>query len=224
MRTSENRLTRERNLIVISAWAGIVGAILLNVVPTVTGLFTPGYSTSSQTINDLGIGPTAWIVNTIQFVVGVLFATFAVGFRKAIRPVINRKLSKTTALLFLIAVFTVDGPWTPGKLGTPTSLHGILNIDAILFTFFSATVSIFIIGRYLLKASAWRGYGWYSIATGLAAWGLFILSITLSGQLGQFIGLFERGRILVPTSWVGVTGLRLLRSRSSLTAPVAGRA
>ena len=231
MRTSENRLTRERNLIVISAWAGIVGAILLNVVPTVTGLFTPGYSTSSQTINDLGIGPTAWIVNTIQFVVGVLFATFAVGFRKAIGPVINRKLTTTTALLFLsgvgrllIAVFTVDGPWTPGKLGTPTSLHGILNIDAILFTFFSATVSIFIIGRYLLKASAWRGYGWYSIATGLAAWGLFILSITLSGQLGQFIGLFERGRILVPTSWVGVTGLRLLRSRSSLTAPVAGRA
>src|SRR6266516_3763693 len=141
MRTSENRLTRERNLIVISAWAGIVGAILLNVVPTVTGLFTPGYSTSSQTINDLGIGPTAWIVNTIQFIVGVLFATFAVGFRKAIGPVINRKLTKTTALLFLsgvgrllIAVFTVDGPWTPGKLGTPTSLHGILNIDAILFS------------------------------------------------------------------------------------------
>src|SRR6266700_1833270 len=115
MRTSENRLTRERNLIVISAWAGIVGAILLNVVPTVTGLFTPWYSTSSQTINDLGIGPTACIVNTIQFIGGALFATFAIGFCKPNSTVINRKLTKSTAMLFnsgvgrlLIEVFTVD--------------------------------------------------------------------------------------------------------------------
>lgn len=218
-------------MIIISAWAGIVGAILLNVVPTVTGFFTPGYSTSSQTISDLGIGPSAWIYNSTQFVVGVLFTTFAVGFRKAIRPVINRKLTKATGLLFLsgvgtflIGVFTVDGPWSPGKLGSPTSLHGILHIDVSLFTFFSATASIFIIGRNLLKVSAWRGYGWYSIATGFASLGFFILTIPLSGQLGQFIGLLERVEILVPTSWLGVTGLRLLRSMPSLTAPVVGRA
>lgn len=66
----------------------------------------------------------------------------------------------------------------------------------------------------LIKTRGWRGYGWYSLVTGVV---LLIPPLENNPQHFQFGGLFNRVVLAIAFVWYVVIAVRLLR-QSQLTA------
>jgi len=212
MTQGKTRQERSKGKRIISvqlfALAGVVGPIFFVLMFTIAGWLVPDYSPLRQSVSSLGAeGPHTWIQNTNFVIFGLLLLAFAVGFFQQMREVLKREgLVVSTVLLVLTGAGLVnDGFFTEGSV---TTLHGLLHGLGFLIIFGSLIAALFLIGGQLRPIAAWRGYGWYSMITGLITLGLLVLSAALADPL-QMAGLFQRFLAGEAFAWYVVMGCRL---------------
>ncbi len=197
-------MVRDRERLLLTC--GAVGAILFYIVFTVAGAFRPGYSAMRDFVSDLSLGDQGWeqIANFIVF--GVLMLAFTLGVRSALRtgraavagPLL---LGVFGAGVLLAGVFVTD----PGP--NPTTIHGSLHILVSIASFAALGAAGFVFAR---RFGGWRGFGLYSIASGLAVIVLFVLTQVVGQPLG-IAGLVQRTTIAVGWVWIVLVAIRLLR-------------
>jgi hypothetical membrane protein len=195
------------------ALAGVVGPILYVVVFTLAGFLRPGYSPVRQSISTLGVGANAWLLNTDAVVFGALLLAFAIGFFLLMQQVIKKgRLRTCLVLLILSSVGAINTGLFPAASATVV-LHWTLGF---LLGLLPLVAVYTIVGWQWRHLSNWRGYGWYSLATAIAAVVLILLSFVLlaprsasGGPWTQVGGLIERVLVLVVFAWHVVIGWRL---------------
>jgi hypothetical protein len=206
--------SREKRIFLrICAWAGIVGPILFVLVFTLNGFLQPDYSALSQMVSWLSLRPAGWIQNGNFIVFGLLLILFTGGFFQNMRSVIKGKwLNISVFLLFISAAGWVNDGFFISDVpnaSKPTT-HGLMHDIGFLVIFSFLIISFFIVGRQLLKVSAWRTYGWYSIVTSIVALGLLFLLFPIMSRAPQMTGLFNRLLIIEAIAWYVVMGWRFL--------------
>ncbi len=201
-----NRLTR---LFIV---AGVIGSIPSLLVITLDGFLRPGYSPLYQMISDLGVGQNAWLLNSDLVVSGLLIMLFAIGFSQAMQNSISgRRLIASTSLFVLAgAGIANDGFFTEYNVADPhAALHDALHTLGFFVAFISLGIAFFLIGLQLRNDRARRGYGWYSLITGLLMLSLMLFPYTLPVHGMQLEGLNERMLVVAAFAWQVVTGYRL---------------
>jgi len=191
---------------------GMTAPVLMLVLWTVASLMRPGYDQLSQYGSELGTGPNAIIMNTNFVVTGLLIIAFATGLFASIRRV--RWIQIGSILLGVFGAGEVAGgffPCDPGCLITAQSVSQLThNVEAVI-AFAAIALAPFLISLGLNREDHWRGYGSYSLVTGLVAIGLFsIFSAASLGYLG-YVGLFQRLFLAVTFLWIEVVAIRLFR-------------
>lgn len=203
-----SRLT-SRFIAHLNVFVGVIGAIFIVLVFTLDGLFRPGYSPISQPISDLGVGPSAWILNFALIIAGVSFITFAVGFTQLMHVAISKGwLIAITILLVLTGIGTInDGIFTKQAI--------VLHALGFAVLFYALSIAQFVIGWKIRKASLWYRYNHYSMITGLITFLLICISLLhyilpsvqfiqqLNLQIG---GIFERFLAIEALVWYVFTG------------------
>ena len=201
------------------ALAGVIGPILFELMFTIAGLLRPGYSPIRQAVSDLGVGPNAWIQNANFVVFGLLLIAFAIGFYRGMRSVISGGWLMACLVLLILSgagmggagYFTVPDPNDPPELQV---LQGILHMLCFLAAFVSPAIALVIIGWRLRQDAKWRGYGRYSMITGLVALvliALVFLFFAPGSPLSEVRigGLVQRILALEVFAWHVVMGWRL---------------
>jgi hypothetical membrane protein len=153
-----NRLTQ---LFIV---AGVIGSILSMLVITLDGFLRPGYSPLYQMISDLVAS-------------GLLIMLFAIGFSQAMRNSISGRRLVASTSLFLLAGAGIanDGFFTEYNVADPhAALHDALHTLGFFVAFISLGIAFFLIGLQLRNDHARRGYGWYSLITGLVMLSLIL--------------------------------------------------
>jgi hypothetical membrane protein len=195
------------------ALAGVVGPILYVVVFTLAGFLRPGYSPVRQSISTLGVGANAWLLNTDAVVFGVSLLAFAIGFFIFMQQTFPKGRRITClVLLILSSIGAINTGLFPAS-STTAVLHWALGF---LLGLLSLVVVYIIAGWQWRQRSDWHGYGWYSLATAIAAVILILLSFVLlaprsasGGPSTSVGGLIERVLILVAFAWHVAIGWRL---------------
>jgi hypothetical membrane protein len=201
-----NRLTR---LFIV---AGVIGSILSMLVITLDGFLRSGYSPLYQMISDLGVGKNAWLLNSDLVVSGLLIMLFAIGFSQAMRNSISGRRLVASTSLFLLAGAGIanDGFFTEYNVADPhAALHDALHTLGFFVAFISLGIAFFLIGLQLRNDRARRGYGWYSLITGLVMLSLILLPYAFPVHGMQLEGLNERMILVAAIAWQVVTGYRL---------------
>jgi hypothetical membrane protein len=209
-------------------WAGIVGPILFVLVFTLDGALTPGYSAIRDAVSYLDLGAYGWIQVANFIVLALLLIPFAVGFFKGMRPVLTsvwRRVS--TALLMLSGMgYIIAGLFVPDPSGAPQrSVHGVLHAISFEIVFFSLALACLLIGVRLIRTVGWRGFGWYSLLTGLLTIippiGNLIPFFSPAAQTPfsnpsqavRFGGLFERILLVIAFAWYVILAIRMLTTQ-----------
>ena len=209
---SAKKAKNDGTLRLLSA-AGIIAPILFTIIVITLGFLEPGYSHLTQAISELGqFGATNAIIQNVNFVIlGVLILAFSVGLHRGIAKgsIVGPLLLAIFAIVGAIgnAIFACD----PGCLmeDANSRIHNMLGLIGFL-AFILAPLTL---SRRLNKDSLWKGYGRYSIISGLLAI-LFLLifiigSAALSESLPFLRGIFQRLFIGTLLLWVGVMSIRL---------------
>lgn len=219
----------------LCVWAGIVGPVLFVLMFTVDGALTPGYSAIRDAVSYLDLGANGWIQVVNFTVLALLLIMFAVGFFQRMRPVLTSSWRRvSTALLMLSGVgYIMAGLFVPDPSGAPQrSGHGVLHAMSFEIVFFSLALACLLIGVQLIRTADWRGFGWYSLLTGLLTIippiGNLIPFFSPAAQTPfsnpsqavRFGGLFERIVLLIAFAWYVILAIRMLmRERGGLKAP-----
>ena len=201
-------------------WAGVVGPILFVLVFTIDGFLQPHYSAMSQAVSYLAVASNGWIQDANFIVLGLLLILFALGFSRWMRPVIKQgPLLASTILLLLVGLgFINSGLFTAAAPGeSPTAVHIVLHTIGFNVIFLSLSIACLIVGWQFRKTVAWRGYGWYSLITGLVT-----LVITFLGLLASF-GLFSNGTQAPPPPYAGLFNRILVVEAFAWYVVIAGR-
>jgi len=172
----------------------------------------------SQPISYLEVGSNGWIQSTNFIVLGLLLILFAFGFAQRMDSLIKRlPLLVSTVLLLLVGLaFVNDGIFIPAAPEeSQNAIHAVLHAIGFEVIFFSLPIACLIIGWQLWKTAAWRGYGLYSIITGLitvipALFILFSLFASPGTQNPSFTGLINRIFVVEALAWYVVMGIRML--------------
>lgn len=224
-----------RVTLLLCLWAGIVGPILFVLVFTIDGALTQGYSAIRDAVSYLDLGAYGWIQVANFIVLALLLLLFAVGFFQGMRPVLTSGgLRVSTVLLMLSgAGYILAGLFVPDPSGAPQrSVHGVLHAMSFEIVFFSQAIACLLLGVQLIRTVGWRGFGWYSLLTGL----LTIIPPTGNlipffspaaqtpfsnpSQAVRFGGLFERILLLIAFAWYVMLVVRLLTlKREGAKAP-----
>jgi len=196
------------------ALAGIVGPAVFWCVLLLLGRAQPAYSVARSEISLLALGPYGW-VQTASFIgFGLLILAFQAGLLRAVapgsawRPVNVLAISPGLALVAL-AVFPTDrtgGIWT---------IHGEIHLGVVGAMAILLPASCLAAAQEMAPNSAWRGYARFSTLIGLAtcvcAAALLLAWIGWWPASHPWLGLFERVAFALPSLWMEVVAIRLLR-------------
>lgn len=206
----------------ITRWlglAGVVGPIMFVLVFTIVGMARPGYSAVRQPVSDLGRGPNGWQLNVPLILLGLLLTTFVAGFFRAfgvgpgrVRRWVSAGLLELPGIGFAVA----------GAFPLPSPVHWIVGATLV----FLGSVPAFIVtGLFLRRDPAWRGWGTYSLVTGVVtlalAVAMFVLANPNSPVPLQITGLIERILFVEMLAWYAAVGWRIFREASSESPPRA---
>ena len=221
---------RQKLILRLCLWAGIVGPILFVLVFTIDGALTPGYSAINNAVSDLEFGASGWIQRTNFLLLGLLLMPFALAFLQTIRSVLPLGWRQVSAALLVLSGvgFVMASLFLPAARGeSQRTAHAILHTVAFTLVFIPWGVACLLIGAQLLKTRDWRSFGWYSLVTGL---------LTLIAPLGNLISLFasapqtpisnpgtefsgggliNRAGIVIAFAWIVILAARLLRGRET---------
>ena len=202
-----NRLPR------ISGFAGILGPIAFVTVFLVLGQITPGYSAITDVISNLELGQIGWVQQLNFLQMGTLIIVFAIGFRRVMAGVAQRRLRLATALLILSGLGMVDAAFFTPAYPVEHVLGGFLLFMIPLL------IAMFLIAREFLRAK-FRNLGLYSLANGVLVLLLllyFLFGLGLSAPPGGspvgVTGVVNRAFVVLALSWFCIIGTRLIRNK-----------
>jgi hypothetical membrane protein len=202
---------------------GVVTDPLFVVVFLVEGATRAHYDPLRHPISSLALGDSGWTQRTNFLVTGLLMLAFAIGLRRALRPLGGPTwgplLVGACAIGLLGAGIFVADPMNGYPPGTPDkrlhySTHGVLHDLFSTLVFLGLPVACFVFSRWF-AARGKRGWTTYSAVTGVLFLGAFILSSAGFGQTEGLVdgaGLFQRVTLIVGFGWLSLLAGRFLRS------------
>ena len=202
---------------------GVIAGPLFVVVFLVEGATRAYYDPLRHPVSSLAFGDSGWTQRANFLVTGLLVLAFALGLRRALRPLEGSTwgplLVGACAIGLLGAGIFVADPMNGYPPGTPDkrldySTHGVLH-DLFSTPFFlGLPLACFVFGRWFAVRGK-RGWTIYSIVTGVVLVSAFILSSAGFGQTGWLVdvaGLFQRVMLIVGFGWLTLLAVRFLRS------------
>jgi hypothetical membrane protein len=207
---------RTRTLLTCGAIAGP----LFTVAWLIEGATRADYSPLRHPVSSLALGEFGWTQVANFVVTGLLTLAFAVGLRRALRPlggstwgpllVAAYAIGLIGAGLFLTDPVSGCPPGTPDML--EYSVNGALHDLFSALTFLGLPAAAFVFAR---RFAGWGQRGWaiYSAVTGLAfATGFVLTSVGFSQAPGwvEVAGLMQRITITVGWTWLTLLAVHLL--------------
>lgn len=204
--SSASSIQRDKSWAQWLALAGVAGPMIFVIGFTVAGLLRPGYSPIREVVSALGVGANAWLQNSIFGVFGALLILFSIGLYYQLHPVTRGRWLLIGCLLLLIggAGMALSGIFTEEPATHP--LHIICGFS---LGFASPIVAFFLFGRHLETVKGWRGYGRYSLLTGIVSTLLLLFSFVVYGPRFHIGGLIVRILVLEVFAWHVIMGWRL---------------
>lgn len=183
------------------------GSLLFTATYLIEGTTRPGYGAWQQAISALSLGPGGWVQRANFAVFGLLLICSAVGWRRALRPGLGDTwfpILKATTGIALIgdAIFSQDPApgYPPGAVLAAPTLPGTLHTIFAVVSITALAAGCFVLARRFAREPSWRGWGAYSVITGL----LIIVLISMFGSQvghGGMAGLLERLATGVEMPW-----------------------
>ena len=193
---------------------GIATGPLFFVVAIIQALTRPGYDIRQNAISQLSLGDLGWIQITSFLLTGLLAVASAIGVRRMLK---GQKgggwgalLMGTFGLGLIIAgIFPPDPgfgfpPGSPAGPSASMSGHATLHAVGFFISMLSAIIDSFVFVRRFGALPA-RGWAGYSVASGVAAPVLIVLSILFMGWSGVIVAL--AGAVVF--GWVTASSARL---------------
>ncbi len=198
---------------------GIITGPLFFAVAIIQAITRPGYNIRQNAISQLNLGDLGWIQITSFVLTGLLAVASAIGVRRMLKGqkggAWGALLIGTFGLGLIIAgIFPPDPafgfpPGTPAGPTASMSGHASLHALGFFISMLSAIADSFVFVRRFGALPA-RGWAGYSVATGVAAPVLIVLSILFVGWSGVIVAL--AGAVVF--GWVSAISARL-RSEDS---------
>ena len=205
--------------VVVASIAGLLASIGDFLVAFALGFFYPNYNHLKLVMSELGTSqsPVAVWINLWWIVFGILFITFALGFKQAFTSD-KKSVVIVTLLIMLFGLGAGIGaglfPMEPG--GSETTLtgkiHGICAGIGFLAITFVPLVSLALFPREHSPRLYWLSVGVFVL--GLASFVLFVASedVSSAGGLWSYTGLWQRLFLLNHYSYLGVVSAMMIRS------------
>ena len=196
---------------------GAVGPVLFWLVVVVDGFTKPGYDARKAFISELALGEHGWVQSANFVVVGLLMLGFAVGLRQLFstgRASVFGPLLVGMVGLGLVAsgIFRTDPTNYPAGADTTMTTKGGIHFIAFLIIVVSVIAGCFVFARRFRQEPTWRGYGRYSVITGVLVPVLLAVNIVW----GSYVGLTQRALVAAFFVWFEVIALRALRLTTSV--------
>lgn len=203
---------------------GAVAGPLFTLAWAVEGATRAHYHPLRHPVSSLELGHLGWTQQANFLVAGGLTLAFAVGLRRALRPLGGSTwgplLVGAHAIGLLGAgVFVTDPvsgypPGTPDHLPAYGSVHAALHDLSSVGTFVGLPLACLVFAR---RFAGWGQPGWatYSAATGLAFVPGFVLSSMAFNQVEPLVavgGLLQRFTVTLGWTWQTLLAVHLLRT------------
>lgn len=232
MQTEKNTVQTYPLLTRLLIAGGALGPLLFILVFLIEGATRPGYSAWRNFVSSLSTSNQGWEQIANFLVCGLLVFGFAVGLRQVWHTgrsaVWGPILFGVFGIALLVAgIFVTDGSlgYPPGSTTSgPQTWHGTIHGVAGLISFTSLAITCFVMARRFAGNPRWKGWALYSVLTGIAVIGLFIIftatsALDESGVLPNSpTGLLQRVAIILGWGWIALVALRLSRQ---MRAPVS---
>ena len=189
----------------------------------VEGATRADYDPFRHPVSSLALGPYGWMQTANFLAAGLLTLAFAFGLRHVLRPPGGSTWGPLLVGAWAVGligagVFVTDPisgypPGTPDRL-LRNSWHGALHDLFSLLAFAALAAACFVLGRRFARRGE-RGWVFYSVATGFAFVGAFVLSSTGFAQVAGLVdlaGLLQRVAVIVGFGWLSLLAVRSLRS------------
>jgi uncharacterized membrane protein len=212
--------TRTRALLVSGALAGplfTLGWIL-------EGATRVDYNPLRHPVSSLELGDLGWTQQANFLVAGGLTLAFAIGLRRALRPlggstwgpllVAAHGIGLLGAGIFVTDPVSGYPPGTPDHLATYSSVHAALHDLLSVGTFVGLPIACLVFAR---RFAGWGRRGWaiYSTASGVAFLaGTVLTSIAFNAQAEPLVdigGLLQRATVTTGWAWLTLLALHLLQ-------------
>ncbi len=205
---------------------GAAGGPLFIVVFLIAGATRPGYDPIRHPVSSLALGGLGWVQSANFLITGLLMLAFAVGVRRALRPLGGSLwgpllIGAYAVGLFGAGVFTGDPvsgypPGTPDAIQytVPGAVHDVFSIPV----FIALPIACAVVGRWFARQGR-RGWAAYSGATAVVFVAAFVLASLGFGQaegLVEYGGLLQRVAIVAGWGWLALLAVDLLRTRPTL--------
>jgi hypothetical protein len=203
---------------------GAIAGPLFTVAWAVEGATRTHYHPLRHPVSSLELGGFGWTQRANFIGAGLLTLAFAVGLRRALRPLGGSTwgplLVGAHAIGLLGAgIFVTDPvsgypPGTPDHLQTYGSVHAALHDLLSVGTFVGLPIACLVMAR---RFAGWGQRGWalYSTATGVVFAVGFVLSSMAFNQvepLVAFGGLLQRATVTVGWGWQTLLAVHLLQA------------
>ncbi len=195
---------------------GTIGAVLYVLHVVLGGLLWKGYNHLMQPISDLTAtgAPDKTLLSVITLLYGICSIIFIISALAYARDRIP-KLARAGLIVFLAmhAVSITYGIFPEDLPGTALTFSGTMHIVVTFLIVPLTILAPFLIGFGLRKVSAFKGFGTYSVITGVI---IFIAggttAIFFANKLPYF-GLVERINIGTLQLWMFLLSLKLFRTQ-----------
>lgn len=204
-------------------FCGVIAGPLFVVAFLVEGATRAHYDPLRHPVSSLAFGDLGWTQSTNFVVTGLLMLAFAIGLRRALRPlgppIWGPLLVGAYAIGLLGAgVFAAD-PMNGYPPGTPDrrphySVHGVLHDTFSTLVFLGLPTACFVYSRWF-AARGKRGWAASSATSGVVFTGAFVLSSAGFGQVDGLVdlaGLFQRVALIAGFGWLALLAVGFLRS------------
>jgi len=177
---------------------GTVGGLLFTIVYLCEGLTRVGYSTVTEPISALSLGPGGWLQRANFITFGALVAASAIGWRRLLQS--GTSAMALPAIRAIVGIgLIVDGlmsqdavrGYPPGVATARQSLHGTIHNATAFVVILGLAIGSFLLARRLRSDPDLHAWAPWSVVTGLLTI-MFITAFGMSGGNGEFAGIFER--------------------------------
>ena len=211
------KLTRSQ--LQLTAWAGLLGALLFVATFTLEGWLRPGYQPLAMYVSALSLGPRG----NIQIVNFIIFGVLMFGFTRGVAAEfpIGRAARNGLILLTIVAFcYFFSGPFVMDPTGTPigqVTIHGTIHGILGAIAFMLMPISCFVYLRLFNLDPNWRSLrGWTHALGSISAAALVLLTIAskfpqMQNIFVDWLGLIQRALIIPFMIWIFVFALGLYK-------------
>jgi drug/metabolite transporter (DMT)-like permease len=202
---------------------GVIAGPLFVLVFLVEGATRAYYDPLRHPVSSLAFGGSGWTQRANFLVAGLLMLAFAIGLRRALRPLEGSTwgplLVGACAIGLLGAGFFVADPRSGYPPGAPDkrldfTTHGVLHDLFSTLVLLALPAACFVFGRWFATRKK-RGWAIYSVVSGVVFLGVFVLANAGFKQAEGLVavaGLFQRVALIVGFGWLTLLAVHFLGS------------